>query len=350
MNNLNMDLELLNELVETPGVPGREEQVAHLIHAHLPEKKTTVVHDQLGNLVAHIPGPGKRVMLVAHMDEVGFIVQRILPNGFLKVERMGGASLLALPGSRLSLWTSNSCLPAQVGVLPQHLSSNEPLELSKVFVDIGTSSIQETMSKGVLPGNVLTWESPLRSLSQTMISAKALDDRLGCFILIQLAGLLHPDDLGCDLYLAFIVQEENMLLGGIPAVNTFSPDVLIGIDGTLSFDTPDLEGLQSDLRLGEGPAIKWMDAIRGKLAGFVPDQKLAHNILDIAKESAIPLQNEIVVGLSTAISPLMYAGKGAASLALSIPLRYHHTPIETADLRDVMNMITLLKNLVYNHF
>ncbi len=348
MKILEFDLNLLGELIQTPGLPGREEKVADLIRSHLPSKKCTVDYDNLGNLVAHIPGKGKRVMLVAHMDEVGFIVQRILSNGFLKVERMGGASLQALPGSRLSLWTSKGCLPAQVGVLPQHLSSHEPLDFSKIFIDIGTSSMQETLSMGVTPGNALTWESPLRCMGQTLISGKALDDRLGCYVLIQLAHLLQPKDLCCDLYLSFIVQEETMLMGGMPIVNTFSPEIIIGIDGTLSFDTPDLEGLQSDLRLGKGPAIKWMDAIRGKLAAFVPNQKLAYHVLDLAQKNAIPLQNEIVVGLSTAISPLVYAGKGAASIALSIPLRYHHTPIETADLHDVMNMINLIKNLITN--
>lgn len=348
MNTVQFDFELLDELIQTPGLPGREEKVADLIRSHLPSNKCTVDYDNLGNLVAHIPGKGKRVMLVAHMDEVGFIVQRILSNGFLKVERMGGASLLALPGSRLSLWTLKGCLSAQAGVLPQHLSSDEPLDLSKIFIDIGTSSMQETISMGVAPGNVLTWESPLRFIGQTLISGKALDDRLGCYILMQLAYSLQPKDLCCDLYLAFIVQEETMLMGGMPVVNTFSPEIIIGIDGTLSFDTPDLEGLQSDLRLGKGPAIKWMDAIRGKLAAFVPNQKLAHHILDSAQKNAIPLQNEIIVGLSTAISPLVYAVKGVASLALSLPLRYHHTPIETADLRDIMNMINLIKNLITN--
>jgi len=109
-----------------------------------------------------------------------------------------------------------------------------------------------------------------------------------------------------------------------------------------------LEGSQCDIRLGKGPAVKWMDAIRGKLAAFVPDQKLAHHVRETAKRNDIPLQDEIVTGMSTAISPMLYAGKGAAALALSVPLRYHHTPIETADLRDVENIILLLKTLLAN--
>jgi len=348
MKTNKVDFDLLERLTGVPGVPGREKPVADLIRSSLPSKTCNCGLDNLGNLVAHIPGKGKRVMLAAHMDEVGLIVQRILPNGFLKVERIGGTSLRALPGSRLSLWTSKGCIPAHVGVLPQHLDTNESMDLLKIYIDIGSTSDQETRAMHVAPGDVLTWESPLRSIGNTLISGKALDDRLGCYILIQLAKLLQPQELKCDLYLAFTVQEETMLMGGVTAANAVSPEILIGVDGTLSFDTPDLEGSQSDLRLGKGPAVKWMDAIRGKMAAFVPNQKLTLHVRETAQRNNIPLQDEIVTGMSTTITPMLYAGKGAAALALSVPLRYHHTPIETADLRDVENMILLLKTLLTN--
>ena len=348
MKKNKIDFDLLERLIGAPGVPGREGRVADLIRSSLSSKTCKCSIDNLGNLVAHIPGKGKRVMLAAHMDEVGLIVQRILPNGFLKVERIGGTSLRALPGSRLSLWTSKGCIPAHVGVFPQHLDTNEPLDFSKIYIGIGSTSDQETKAMHVAPGDVLTWESPLRSIGDTLISGKALDDRLGCYILIQLAKLLQPQELKCDLYLAFTVQEETMLMGGVTAANAVSPEIVIGVDGTLSFDTPDLEGSQCDLRLGKGPAIKWMDAIRGKLAAFVPNQELAHHVRETAKRNDIPLQDEIVTGISTAITPMLFAGKGAAALALSVPLRYHHTPIETADLRDVENIILLLKTLLTN--
>ena len=342
------DFDLLERLTGVPGVPGREERVADLIRSSLPSKNCNCTLDNLGNLIAHFPGKGKRVMLAAHMDEVGLIVQRILPNGFLKVERIGGTSLRALPGNRLSLWTSKGCIPAYAGVLPQHLDTNEPMDFSKIYIDIGSISDQETRAMHIAPGDVLTWESPLRSMGDTLISGKSLDDRLGCYILIQLAKLIRPQELKCDLYLAFTVQEETMLMGGMTAANAVSPEIIIGVDGTLSFDTPDLEGSQCDLCLGKGPAVKWMDAIRGKLAAFVPDQKLAHHVRETAKRNDIPLQDEIVTGISTAITPMLYAGKGAAALAFSVPLRYHHTPIETADLRDVENIISLLKTLLMN--
>ena len=343
--------DLLGRLIEAPGLPGREEQMAELIRASLSDHVEECGLDPLGNLVAHIPGKGKRVMLVAHMDEVGLIVQRILPKGYLKVERMGGFSLRALPGSRLSLWTLKGRIPAVAGILPKHLDKDEAIEdFSKIYIDIGTNSDAETKDLGVRLGDGLTWDSPLRTLGDMKFSGKALDDRLGCYALIQLAEMIKPEDLNCDLYLAFTVQEETMLMGGFPVANSVSPDVMIGVDGGFAFDTPDLEGQQCEIILGNGPSIKWMDAIRGKMAAFVPNRKLAVRIRDIAQEKRIPLQDEIVTNMSTAISPMIYASKGAKAAAISIPIRYHHTPNETADIRDIENTVLLLKNIVENEF
>jgi len=346
MNADRNDYGVLEKLVMIPGVPGRESLVADFIRSSLSSICDCRI-DNLGNLIVHVGGKGKRVMFVAHMDEVGFIVQRILPAGFLKVERMGGTSLRALPGSQLSLWASKGCLPALAGVLPQHLDSNEPIsDFSKIFIDVGTSSKEETRVLGVKPGDVLTWNSPLKFLGDSLICGKALDDRVGCYCLMQLAQMIKPEELACDLYLVFSVQEESMLIGSIAAINSIGPEVIVGVDGTFAFDTPDLEGRQSDIRLGAGPAVKWMDAIRGKLAAFVPNYTLTNLICETAQKTNIPLQDEISIGMSTAVTSVIYAQNGARACAISIPIRYHHTPIETADLHDVENTIALLHNLL----
>lgn len=192
----------------------------------------------------------------------------------------------------------------------------------------------------------MTWASELTLQADGRLVGKALDDRLGCAALIGLARALEGARPKVDLTLAFVVQEETMLMGGLPAVNTRQPEVILGIDGTLAFDTPDTRGQQSEIVLGSGPAIKWMDAIRGKMATFVPDQALAQQIRATAAELELPLQDEVVSGISTAITPLLYAGRGARAAALSLPIRYHHTPVETADQRDLTSLIQLLIGLV----
>lgn len=346
MNAGRSSIGILEKLVGIPGVPGREGRVADCIRSFLSATFDCRI-DNLGNLIVHVGGKGKRVALVAHMDEVGFIVQRVLDNGFLKIERMGGTSIRALPGSRLSLWISNESLPAVAGVLPQHLDSKEFIsDFSQVFIDVGTFSKEETLALGIKSGNVLTWDSPLKFMGESLICGKALDDRLGCYCLIQLAQMIKPEDLACDLYLIFSVQEESILIGSVAALNEVEPEVMIGIDGTFSLDTPDLVGKQSDICLGGGPAVKWMDAIRGKLAAFVPDQALTNHICETAKKKNIPLQDEISIGMSTAATSVIYVKNGARAGAVSIPIRYHHTPVETADLRDVEATIALLSNLL----
>lgn len=340
-----LDLGLLERLVQTPGIPGREARVAALIRSSLPSGWETS-QDALGNLIAHLPGKGPRWMLMAHMDEVGLIVRRITPEGFLRIERIGGIGVQALPGSRLTVWTSTGSLRGVVGVLPQHLDNRLTPELADLYVDIGATSLAEAQAMGAAVGDSLTWYAPLEKVGAARVSAKSLDDRLGCLALLSLAYQLQPSSLACDLYLAFVVQEETMLMGGIPAVQACQPEVVVGVDGTLAFDTPDLVGTQSDLRLGSGPALKWMDTLRSKQATYVPSYSLARYAQKLAQECSTPLQAEVVVGLSTAICPIPYAGCGVNTLALSIPIRYHHSAVEMADLRDVERLVGLLQELV----
>lgn len=336
------ELGLLDELVRTPGLPGREHHVAQRIITALPSD-WQVEKDGIGNLlVTRIGGAGCRVLFLAHMDEVGLIVRRVTPKGFLQVERLGGMGVRALPGARLTLWTSTGeALPAQVGVMPYHLEDGRLSDLSALYVDIGAASQEEVLAMGVRLGDGLTWDAPLRRLGGRMVSGKALDDRLGCFALIRLARRLSEAHLGMDVGLAFVVREEIMLNGGVPVIQRMQPQVVFGVDATLAFDTPDLENAQSPVHLGGGPALKWFDSVRGK-AAFVPDWELANRIIELAQYHGISLQDEVVTGISTIASPLPFVLTGVRVVALSIPLRYHHSPVEMAHLGDVEQLIDLL--------
>jgi endoglucanase len=292
-------------------------------------------------------------MLMAHMDEVGLIVRRITSEGFLQVERLGGMGLRSLPGARLDLWTSDGRrLPAQVGTLPQHLDHTNFLPLESMYVEVGAASRKEAETMGVQVGDGLTWASSFERFGEHAVRGKAFDDRLGCFVLLELARYLTSIGTtpACDLHLAFVVQEESCLSGGLPAVRRYAPQIVIGIDGTLTFDTPDLAGQQNDVHLGGGPALKWLEAIRGKLVCTVPDWELANAIRDLARNSGIPLQDEVITGIGTALNPVPYANEGVRILGLSLPVRYHHSPVEMADLRDVQQMVELLTTLVQQSF
>lgn len=341
------DFQLIKTLVSTPGVSGRESLVAEVIINALPKTGWEFHVDTIGNLTARKPGPGKKILYLAHMDEVGLIVRRITPNGYLKIERLGGISLHTLIGSSLDLWTDRGRLDALVGAQAAHLVNGNPNSCSSqdIFVDIGCASQEEVLTLGVRIGDALTWKSDFCFLAGRRIRGKALDNRLGCFSLIKLANLLANEDINMDLTLAFVVQEESMILESAPVINQIDPDVVIGVDGTLPFDTPDVEGQQSDINLGKGPCIKLMDAIRGKIA-YLPNWELTKAITQFMEEQALPYQPEIVIGLSTAVSLVPLMNKGIKTAALSLPIRYHHSAVEVADLNDLENLIHLMRLLL----
>ncbi|KPL78762.1 hypothetical protein ADN00_05875 [Ornatilinea apprima] len=345
MPEFSVDLALLQTLTAIPGVSGREQPVAEFIQKNLPREFDCAI-DGLGNLTAHLPGSGPKLVLLTHMDEVGLIVQQIKPNGFLSVERIGGISIRALPGSRMDLWTETGKLPAQIGLLPGHLDKGDPPKLESLYVDIGARSAQQAAEMGVQIGDVLTWPHQFQQTSPNRVSCKALDDRLGCFALMLLAQRVSNLQLNVDLTLAFSVQEENMLSGSLPIMRRIEPDIVIGIDGTLVFDTPDLDHQQSGIQLGCGPVLKWMDAIRGKLAAYLPDLRLSRQIRRLAINHNLPLQQEVMTGLTTAITPVPYQANGIRTAALSLPIRYHHTPIESADLDDLAVLIDLVQLVI----
>jgi putative aminopeptidase FrvX len=345
------DLELLRALCAAPGVPGFEAPVAQVIRERLSALAIETTTDAIGNVTAHLAGVGPRALLFCHMDEVGLLVRRITPDGFLLIERVGGASHDALLGQRLDLWTEHGALPALVGVLPQHVSNGKPAPgLEQMYIDIGANSSAEAEAMGVQVGSPLTYRATFEVIHERLVSAKALDNRLGCYVLLRLAEALQWRSLPMAVYLGFTVQEETRLAGAIPLANRLRPDWAVGVDATLAFDTPDLHDGQTDLALGQGPAIKVMDHVRGAMQGLIAHPGLRRHIEGLARQHGLPFQRELVIGLSTAATPLPFVGEGIPTAAVSIPIRYSHSPVETADLRDVRDTCRLLEALVIEPF
>lgn len=340
--------DLLEKLCAAPGIAGFESIPASLVAGQLKEWGIPVRRDGLGGLTAHIPGPGPRLALVAHLDEVGLLVRKIHHQGFLFVERVGGAAAHVLPGLRVDIWAGSMPVPGVVGAMPQHLVTNgNSIPLSELFVDAGCASREQALNMGIEVGSMITYSPGLHRLGDR-IASKAMDDRLGCHLLLRLAQSLKDAPPPVDLYLVFDAQEETLVRGAEPAINEIAPDYVVGVDGTLSFDTPDLPNSQCDLALGEGPAIKVMDHIRGGGMGLVAHPGLRRFIEGLASQAGISFQREVITGISTAVSPLVYLGRGLPVGAVSFPLRYTHSPVETADLADVESVFQLLLALAQN--
>jgi putative aminopeptidase len=338
-----IDLKLLADLCALPGVAGFERPVSKRLQEIFEGVGVASRRDRIGNLVAHIPGAGPRLMLFAHMDEVGLLVRKIHPKGFLFVERLGGTSPHVLPGKKMLVWTANGPLPGVVGAIPMHLAADQAQPgLADMYIDLGLCSHQRVEELGVEVGQPVTYASELLELDGR-VSAKSLDDRLGCALLVELALRMIEQPAGCDLYLAFLVQEENVFYSGLPVVNAVQPDYAIGVDATLAFDTPDLDDGQTDLHLGGGTVIKVMDRLRSSGIGFVAHPELRCHLERLAKENHVPFQREIVIGLSTLASLLPFAGTGLPVAAVSFPLRYGHSPQEVCDLADIEATSALLE-------
>lgn len=342
------DWDLLAQLTALPGVSGFEEPVRHFIAQRLQQIDVPFQIDSLGNLVAHIPGNGPRVLFVAHTDEVGHVVSKVRSDGYLSIERIGGVSATALSGQAVQVWTANGFLPGVVGVYPQHLERLDPEPLQRrPFVDIGTRSREEALSCGVKVGAVVTYAPNFTRLNQRLIRSKALDDRVGCYLLLQLATQCREKHAPVDLFLAFTVQEESNLRGAVPVTRAVAPQYIIGLDITLAFDTPDLVPLeQSEVALGKGPALKVMDHLPGSLYGTIAHPGLRAHIESIATTRNIPLQYEVVMGLTTSISPLAFVETDIAAIGLSIPSRYNHSPVEVVSFDDIVAAGRLLQELV----
>ncbi|MCL5074548.1 MAG: M42 family metallopeptidase [Chloroflexi bacterium] len=342
---MSLDLRLLEELTALPGISGFEDRVGAYIIGRLRGYGLEAKADSIGNVVAHLPGPKPRLMLFAHMDEVGFVVRRIEDDGFVRIERVGGIAEQSLPGQRLDLWTQKGHLEAVAGSKPQHLGlGSEATTLDKVFLDVGARSGEQARLLGVRVGDCITYRACFSILSSDTLSAKSLDDRAGCALLLELAQEAR-DKRACDLYLAFTVQEEAVLRGAAPVAYAIEPDMAIGVDATVALDTPDTKG-QGEMSLGQGPAIKVMDHLRGTLTGFISHQGLRRLVEDVARECGIPLQREVIMGLTTAASPLPFLHRGIPSTVLSFPCRYTHSAVEAVDRRDLEQLKRLLIYLV----
>lgn len=342
-----LSLSLLETLCAAPGISGFEEPVARVLSNYLRQQGVDNQTDRMGNLVAHVPGAGPRVLLVAHMDEVGFIVRKVEREGFLRLERIGGAAVQALAGEHVIISTQNSPLPGVVGIVPPHLKAEAVADgLASMYVDAGFRSKAEAESCGVEVGSPVCYAPRFQRL-QNSLAAKALDDRAGCALLAQLAAECKAAGaLACDLYLGFVVQEENVLVGGVPLMDAIQPDWVLGVDATLTYDSPEFNQPYAEVSLGKGPAIKIMDHIRGRGQGLIVHPVLRRHIETVAGKANIALQREVAVGISTAVAPLPFQRAATPTAAISFPLRYSHSPAEVADLDDLNQMLHWLHCIV----
>lgn len=318
--------ELIKRLTESYGPSGHEGQIREIIRAEVESVADAVRVDSLGNLITskHGHGPGKKVMLAAHMDEIGIIVSYVDGNGFLRFQPIGGLDPMALVGSRVQF------ADGAIGVIcpeKRREYSKDPA-LSKLYIDVGAASQDEARER---LGQAAGFVRPFATLGSRIV-AKALDDRIGCAILIEV--LRQLESTPHEVSIVFSVQEEVGLRGARTSAYGLKPDIGLAVDITEAADTPEAPKLA--MELGKGPCVKVMDS------GMVAHPAVKQLLIDSAEAHSIPYQLEVLSQGSTDAAAIQLARSGVPAGCLSIACRYAHTPSEMVDMADVKHSVALL--------
>lgn len=334
-----MSVELIKELVETPGIPGREERLRALVRRELTGLVDEMRVDALGNLIAVKRNPGApKLMIAAHMDEIGFIVSHIdKDKGWLRLQPLGGHDPRNMIAQRVLVSTADGDLPGILfpGIKPPHISGDEDRkkqpQIADFFVDLGLPG--EEVQARVAIGDPVTL---LRGFSQigNGYSAKAIDDRICVYILIE--ALRRAQHFGFEVYAVATVQEEVGLRGALTSAYDIQPDVGIALDTTLAVDIPGVAEHETVTRLGGGVAIKIMDS------SFIAHPKLTRALRELAGARGIKWQHEILPRGGTDAGAMQRVRAGVAAGTLSVPTRYIHSSVEMVHRDDVEANIALL--------
>lgn len=316
-----MNLDLLTELCETPGAPGREERIRAVARRELEPLCDAVEVDPLGNLIARrAGGGGPRLMLSAHMDEIAFMVTHIEDQGHLRILPLGGFDPKTLSAQRVIVHGREDLLGV-LGSRPVHLMTDEEKrrapKLDDYFVDVGLPA--ERVRELVRPGDVVTRERAMARLGD-LVTCKSLDNRSGLYVMIEAVRALAEHE--CEVVAVASVQEEVGLRGARVATSRVRPAIGLAIDTTLANDAPGGKPHERITALGAGAAVKVYDS-----SAIVPGEIVDH-LVALAEGRDIPHQLEVMARGGTDTRELQLSGDGAMAGAVSIPTRYIHQVVE----------------------
>ena len=345
-------MELLERLCAIPAVSGREDEMVAFLRDYAGPLADEVQVDNLGNVTALLRGaryPDTRLMLQAHMDELGLIVRDITEDGFVRIERVGGVPEKSLLAQRVEIITDEGDrIPGYIGAKSHHVTGPDEKRqvpsIHEMFIDIGVSSRDAVEQLGIQVGDPVAYSPNFHRFGDGMICSKALDNRVGIYILLEILGSLHQDRPASTVAFAFTVLEEFSIRGSLPAVRRIDPSAILSVDITIATDTP-MEERMHPVRLRHGPAIKMMDFHgRGTLGGMFSSPKLRRYVESLAREEDIPLQREVIVGVITDPAFQLYVGeRGYVIAGISIPQRYSHASIQMCHERDIGHAVKLLE-------
>jgi putative aminopeptidase FrvX len=333
--------QLLQRLADAPGPSGFEEPVRKIVVAEMKPLTTEPIrYDGVGDVIAQQGTTGPRIMIDAHMDELGGMVRRITPTGFLTMQMLGGWLDAALVDQRWIILGSKGPVHAVTGIRDIHVvPADERTRLTPrdaIFLDVGASTAAEVAALGIQPGDPVIPDSPFTVLTPDTYLGKAWDDRVGLAALLEAMRrtqtLPHPNTL---VFVA-TVQEEVGLRGARAATQTVKPDVGIALEGGIVGDTPTSRPEETQARLGAGPSLFLYDS------STIANRKFVALLRATAKEKGIPLQFDLAQGYGDDSAEMQTAAGGAPTVNLTVPVRYTHAHNGIMNRKDFDHTVDLL--------
>ncbi|MFY9482299.1 MAG: M42 family metallopeptidase [Tissierellaceae bacterium] len=332
---------LLKTLTEASGLSGNEKEVRDIIISEIEPYCTSLKIDRLGNIIAFKEGKAnsKRIMVTAHMDEVGLMVKEIDSHGLIKFLPVGGIDKRILVSKPVLIGEKK--IAGVIGVKPIHLQKrnewSNALSMDDLYIDIGAKS-KEDAEKYVNIGDYIAFDSEYVEFGQGLVKAKALDNRVGCAILIDL--IKNVEDV--SFYAVFTVMEEVGLVGAGPAAYEVDPDLTIVLEGTLAYDIPELDSHLVPTYLGGGPAISLADRTT------VYNHKLRDRVVEIAEKNNIPYQFRKTSMGGNDSGKIHTSRDGSLTTTISVPCRNIHSPVSVMSMDDYKNTFKLAKAVLYD--
>jgi putative aminopeptidase FrvX len=340
--------QFLQALTEAHGIPGYETEVRAVLREYL-QPLGAVSQDKLGSLICRQNGSeqGPKVMLAGHMDEIGFMINHITAEGFLKFQQLGGWWDQVLLGHRVFIKGHKGDVIGVIGAKPPHIVDAEErkkiVEKKDMYIDIGATSKEGVVAAGIRIGDPVVPEGNFVVLAggKTYL-AKAFDNRIGCAAVIdtlrhfQEDPSAHPN----DIYGVCTVMEEIGVRGATTSVHAIDPDVAIILESDIAGDVPGIKPEQSDIKLGAGPTIMMYDA------RMVPNIKLRDLLIDTAAELNIPVQFSSMPGGATDGAAIHLHGTGVPTVVVGVPARHIHSHGAIIHRDDYDNAVKLVTAVV----
>jgi endoglucanase len=347
----------LKPLLETPGAPGFESEIRKLMEEEVQFSVDEITTDKLGNLIFIKYGrkeDAPKILIMAHMDEIGLIVKHIDKSGFIYFSYLGGINSQVLLNQRVQIHGRNGPVFGIVGSKSIHLMDEkerkESIKRKDMYIDVGADSKEQVEDLGIRIGDPITWFGNLEKLHANKICGKALDGRIGLYILAEIIKIVDVDPT--IIGVASIMEEVGLRGAATATYNVdskYNVDFGISLDIALAGDYPGIKESDSPIRLGGGPTITVASGTKRSLqGGLIAHPKIRGFLTRIAEEFQIPYQLEVMEGGTTDGANIMLTREGIPTVNIGVPCRYAHSPVEVVSLEDVDNTINLIVRALEN--